>query len=216
MTGSRWRLLAAFLLVFVAIVFSRGQDVAADRSATSPNLTPMPRAPLATAVRRPEPLGLPWRHPVAPGTIGLPTIFRAAGIIFSGQVTAVDAAVGRAGSYLGQDAVSTTVTFQVENAVRGTSVGQSLTIHEWAGLWANGERYRVGERVMLFLYSPSKLGLTSPVARPMGRFAIDSQGRIVINAQSVAAVASDPVIGGRSLVPYADFMRAIRRAGGEE
>ena len=217
MTGSRWRLLAAFLLVFVAMVFSRGQDVTANRSAISPSSDSLPRAPLAAAVRLPEPWGLPGRRPVAPGTMGLPTVFRAAGIIFSGRVTAVDAAIGRAaGSYVGQDAVSTTVTFQVENAVRGTSAGQSLTIHEWAGLWANGERYRVGERVLLFLYSPGKLGLTSPVAGPMGRFAIDPQGRIVINAQNVAAVAGDPVIGGRSLVPYADFMRATRRAGGEE
>ncbi|MGA7930571.1 MAG: hypothetical protein WCA20_31815 [Candidatus Sulfotelmatobacter sp.] len=61
--------------------------------------------------------------------------------------------------------------------MRGTSPGQSLTIQEWAGLWTSGERDRVGERVLLFLYSPSKSGLTSPVAGAMGRFAMDSQGR---------------------------------------
>lgn len=94
--------------------------------------------------------------------------------------------------------------------MRGTSAGQSLTIHEWAGLWNGGERYRVGERVLLFLYSPSKLGLTSPVAGAMGRFATDSQGRVVMNPQHVAALAAEPILGGKSIVPYADFAEAVR------
>ncbi|MGA8618051.1 MAG: hypothetical protein WB660_05965 [Candidatus Sulfotelmatobacter sp.] len=64
--------------------------------------------------------------------------------------------------------------------MRGASIGEKLTIHEWAGLWTRGERYRVGERVLLFLYSPSRLGLTSPVAGAIGRFAIDSEGKIVL------------------------------------
>jgi hypothetical protein len=104
--------------------------------------------------------------------------------------------------------------------MRGTSAGQSLTIHEWAGLWTNGERYRVGEHVLLFLYSPSKLGLTSPVAGAIGKFAMDSQGRIMMNAQQAAALAADPVLaggtGGKSVVTYADFAQAVRRSGGEK
>ena len=100
--------------------------------------------------------------------------------------------------------------------MRGASAGQSLTIHEWAGLWSGGERYRVGERVLLFLYSPGKLGLTSPVAGSLGRFAIDSRGRIVMSAQHVAALAAEPVLGGKTVVPYADFALAVRRSGGEE
>jgi hypothetical protein len=91
------------------------------------------------------------------------------------------------------------VTFQVEHALRGTTTGQNLTIHEWAGLWNTKERYRVGERVLLFLYPPSKLGLTSPVAGPMGRFAIDPQGRIKTNVQNISVLASDPVIGQKRL-----------------
>jgi len=98
--------------------------------------------------------------------------------------------------------------------MRGAAPGQSLTIHEWAGLWSSGERYRVGERVLLFLYSPGKLGLTSPVAGAMGRFAIDSRGRIVISAQHLAALGS--VLGGKAVVPYGDFVEAVRRSSGEE
>jgi hypothetical protein len=104
--------------------------------------------------------------------------------------------------------------------MRGTSAGQSLTIHEWAGLWISGERYRVGEHVLLFLYSPSKLGLTSPVAGGIGKFAVDAQGRIVMNAVQTATVAVDPVLaektGGKSVVLYADFARAVQRSGGEK
>ena len=100
--------------------------------------------------------------------------------------------------------------------MRGTSPGQSLTIHEWGGLWTGGERYRVGEHVLLFLYAPSKLGLTSPVAGALGRFAMDSQGGVVLNAQHVATLAADPILGGKTMVPYAVFIQAVRRSSGEE
>ncbi|MFY9947610.1 MAG: hypothetical protein WA261_08865 [Candidatus Sulfotelmatobacter sp.] len=158
----------------------------------------------------------PWRIPFAPSPIRLPQIAGAAGIIFSGRVTAVGRAGGRLASAPGQTTASTMVTFQVEHALRGTTTGQNLTIHEWAGLWTSKEHYRVGERVMLFLYPLSRLGLTSPVAGPMGRFAIDPQGRIKTNVQNISALSADPVIGGKKLVPYADFFHAVRRASGEE
>lgn len=37
-----------------------------------------------------------------------------------------------------------------------------------------------GRKVLLFLYPPSKLGLTCPVGGASGRFAIDPGGRIII------------------------------------
>jgi hypothetical protein len=141
-----------------------------------------------------------------PGTGILPQLVRVAGIIFSGRVTSI----GRARSSHGQAPASTTITFQVEHGMRGAAAGHSLTIHEWAGLWASGERYRVGERVLLFLYAPSRLGLTSPVAGLMGRFAMDSEGRIIMSPQHVATLAADPILGGRTAVPYADFLQAVR------
>jgi hypothetical protein len=140
----------------------------------------------------------------------------AAGIIFSGHVTSV----GHSPLLNGRSPASTSITFQVEHAMRGASAGQSLTIQEWAGLWTGGERYYVGERVLLFLYSPSKLGLTSPVARGFGKFAVDAQGRIVMNAMQASIVAIDPVVavetGGKSVVLYADFERAVQRSGGQK
>ncbi len=217
MTGICWRLLAAFLLIVVASIFVaprflRGQDAAADRA---PIFTSAPQAlrnsPPTAPVWIPPP-GLLRPHPAPPGDTFFPRLIRAAGIIFSGRVTAI----GRVPSSSGQASASTTVTFQVEHAMRGTLPGQSLTIHEWAGLWTSGERYRVGDQVLLFLYSPSRLGLTSPVAGGIGRFAMDSQGRVVMNAQHVALLAADPILGGKTLVSYADFVQALRRSSGEE
>jgi hypothetical protein len=83
-------------------------------------------------------------------------------------------------------------------------------------LWSDGERYRVGERVLLFLYSPSKLGLTSPVAGAMGRFAMDSRGMIALSQQHVATLAANPILGGKTVVSYADFARAVQVSSREE
>jgi hypothetical protein len=236
MTGSCRRLLAAssliFIFIFAAPTLLHGQDAAADRSrATTPLLAPnlslfsdlvfsdsvfSDSAP-AAPVRSPLSPHLPPRYPGPPGAgVFPPPVFqqltRAAGIIFSGRVTFI----GQAASSSRPDTASTTITFQVEHALRGTSPGQNLTIHEWAGLWSSGPRYRVGERVLLFLYSPSKLGLTSPVAGAMGRFAMDSQGRIVMSALHIANLMMDPILGGRTVVPYADFALSVRRSSQEQ
>jgi hypothetical protein len=152
------------------------------------------------------------RYPPTPAATFQPQILqqlvRGAGIIFSGCVTFV----GHASPNSGQNPASTTVTFQVEHAIRGSSPGQSLTIHEWAGLWAGGERYRLGERVLLFLYAPSKLGLTSPVSGSMGRFSMSSQGNVVLSELHISNLAADPILGGKTMVPYSDFALAVRRS----
>jgi hypothetical protein len=108
------------------------------------------------------------------------------------------------------------ITFHVENAIRGTSSGQDLTISQWIGLWSSGQRYRVGEKVLLFLYPTSKLGLTSWVGGTMGRFAMDASGGVLLNSQQLSAFRRDSVLGGRSRVPVSDFALAVRRASEEE
>src|SRR5437879_3179686 len=189
MAGS-WRLLAVCLLVFSTIhSILLGQDGAADRPpgdrrvavpALAPHLFQLRDAPSSEPIRIPTPILLP-PFPVVPGNPGLPQdvfqqLIRRAGIIFSGRVSSVRSATSspRPGHS------STAITFQVEHAILGTSPGQNLTIHEWGGLWNRGERYHVGERVLLFLYAPSKLGLTSPVSGALGRFAVDSRCMIVM------------------------------------
>jgi hypothetical protein len=242
MAGSCWRLLATCSLIFASPIFASlifvsqifvtpifaapmllpEQDAATSRSSslksvpapkTSASSYAGPIAPVWVA----RPTDPPWRYPRPHRDsdfqrLVFRQLIRSAGIIFSGRVTFI----GHAASTSRPDPACTTVTFQVENAIRGASPGQDLTIHEWAGLWSSGERYRVGERVLLFLYFPSKLGLTSPVAGPMGKFAMNSQGQVVMSAQHVAILAEDPIVAGKTVVSYADFAEAVRRSMREE
>jgi hypothetical protein len=224
---SCWRLPVLYLLILVAPRLLWGQDAEVDRASESAHAvqrvsTPgliLPRESLPIApvwIPPPSLPASPVANPVAPQRPIFAQLVRSAGIIFSGHVTAI----GRSPASTGQSPVSNSVTFQVEHAMRGASPGQSLTIHEWAGLWASGARYYVGERVLLFLYSPSKLGLSSPVAGGIGKFEMDSEGRIVMNAQQAAILAADPVLAGRTgrrrVVLYADFAQAVQRYGGEK
>ncbi len=166
----------------------------------SPPDTPLPGKPPGTSPDTP-----PW-------TIGFPVIARAAGTIFSGTVTAIS----RRPASPSQTVETVAITFHVENAIRGATPGEDLTISQWIGLWSSGQRYRVGERVLLFLYPPSKLGLTSCVAGAMGRFTIDPRGRVLLSAQHLSAFRADPVLGGKSRVSFSDFASAVQRAGEEE
>lgn len=210
MSGRWWRLLAAFLVILIAALV-RGQGAVTDpplslRSELLPD-TPQTALTGANPVAEFERLGAgsAYRPPFISGPMGFSQIMQMAGIIFSGRVAAVVRTSAAGGK------PSTAVTFNVESAIRGTRAGQSLTIHEWAGLWERGERYRVGERVFLFLYSPSKLGLTSPVAGSAGRFAI-SRGQIWLNPDHLQLLAKDPILRGRTTVPYAEFALAVRRS----
>jgi hypothetical protein len=212
MAGGCWRLLTALSLVFTPPGFLRGQNTVVDRvPVLAPNLRMLRDPPSLDPVRLPPLPGVPSQSLPA-ANLALQNIVGAAGIIFAGHVTSI----GHTVEPSGPAPASTNITFQVEQGIRGCAPGQILTIHEWAGLWAGGERYRVGEHVLLFLYPPGKLGLTSPVAGTMGRFAMDSQGRILLNAQHVAALGGDPVLARRTLIPYRDFVRAVRHFSREE
>jgi hypothetical protein len=139
-------------------------------------------------------------------------------MIFSGTVTSVRPIRAT------QPGESETVEigFHVEHAIRGVKDQQNLMVREWAGLWAAGPRYRVGERILLFLYPPSKLGLTSPVGGPLGRFAFDDQGRVIVGGPtdpvprfgvpSSPATTKSPT---ENRVSYGQFARAVRRAAEE-
>ncbi|HEY3973382.1 MAG TPA: hypothetical protein VGM18_10280 [Candidatus Sulfotelmatobacter sp.] len=148
--------------------------------------------------------------PIRP--VGFHLIASAAGTIFSGTVTSV----ARRPFSRGQTVETVAITFHIENAIRGAAPGQDLTVLQWTGLWSAGQRYRVGERVLLFLYPPSKLGLTSCVAGPMGRFTIDPRGRVLLTAQHLSSFKADPILGGKALASFSDFARAVERAGQEE
>jgi hypothetical protein len=130
--------------------------------------------------------------------------------IFSGIVIAVErpAVTGPNG------APAVKITFRVENAIRGVRIGQTLVIREWAGLWESGGHYRRGERVLLFLYPASKLGLTSPVGGTLGRFTMDRNGEIFLQPNQITRLGLSPSReamwrrrGGISSHEFADAIR---------
>jgi len=124
-----------------------------------------------------------------PAISSLRPLIRDSGYIFEGTVLSVQ----RSADIEPGTAAAVQISFRVERAVRGVRAGQVLTIREWAGLWNSGDRYRSGERLLLFLYPPGKLGLTSPVGGPMGRFSVDSKGNVVLENQRLAAISPDPL-----------------------
>jgi hypothetical protein len=125
----------------------------------------------------------------APAISNLRLLARNSGYIFDGTVLSVE----RVAQNDANSVAMMQITFRVEQAIRGTSSGQVLTICEWAGLWNSGERYRPGERVLLFLYSPSKMGLTSLVGGQSGRFAVDNAGNVLLQAGRFPALALDGI-----------------------
>ena len=154
------------------------------------------------------------KGPATPTAPTLLQLTQRAGYIFSGTVLTVERVQPKA-----QNEVATVrITFRVDQAVRGVSSRQTLTIREWAGLWDSGEHYRPGEQVLLFLYQSSKLGLTSPVNGNFGHFKLDNNGKILLDAQRLAALQiATPVPSHRSSKKFSinsrDLVRAIRRAG---
>jgi hypothetical protein len=136
----------------------------------------------------------------------LAQLARKAGYVFDGTVLSV-VRVGKAPNAV----PAMQITFRVERGIRGTQTGQILTVREWAGLWEAGERYRPGERVVLFLYPPSKLGLTSPVAGSFGRFPVDSKGLVNVQPERTAMRSDDAPHRQRPRLSSEDFARIIQR-----
>jgi hypothetical protein len=133
---------------------------------------------------------------------------QSSGYIFAGTVKSVARAAPQ-----GSGVATVQINFHVDQGMRGVRTGQMLAIREWAGLWQSGERYRPGERVLLFLYPPSKLGLTSPVRGPMGRFRIGPDGQVALDPGRIGLLSPRPGIGrGRTRVSPVEFVRFLRSA----
>lgn len=202
-----------FLILFLILPVSPLSSQSERDHSSAPGLTAQTTRDISRLTGGTPPPILNPITPRAPQTaaIGFPQLARAAGIIFSGTVTAV----ARHPATTRQPVETVAITFHVENAVRGVVPGEDLSISQWIGLWSSGQRYRVGERLLLFLYPPSKLGLTSCVGASIGRFAIDPAGRIRLSAQQLSAFRSDPVLGGKSRATFSDFALAVQQAGEE-
>jgi len=145
--------------------------------------------------------------PVRTAPVDLGGITQRAGTIFVGRVLKIEP-VRVASS---NDLASVQITCAVEHGVRGTRDGEILSFREWAGLWTDGPRYRIGQRLMLFLYAPSALGLTSPVGGRLGQFVVDRDGRVVLSPgqqQSIRVLPKPVGIDIHRPIPLRQFTRA--------
>lgn len=130
-----------------------------------------------------------------------------AGLIFSGTVTQVErltAANGIPGFVR--------IHFRVDDAVRGCNSGDEIAISEWAELWVRGDRYRVGQKLFLFLYPPGRMGLTSPVAGDLGRFTIGPDGLLRLTPQQSAFLETQsgvPRTGANAAVAEHSGLRSV-------
>jgi hypothetical protein len=117
-----------------------------------------------------------------------------AGMVFAGTVLSDWMGTARTD----RSAPSIALRFRVDRAIAGVESGQVLTIREWTGAWSLYPPMRRGEHVLLFLYPPSRLGLTSPVGGPQGQVRLDATGRNVADQRAVVpasmqnAVRSSP------------------------
>ena len=203
--------LLAGVLIILAPIVTASQDTNAVAAADSPTRfrSSLPRA--RHSVR--EPIHRLHRFPRnSTASSGFPQLVHSAATIFSGTVTRVQPRPANAG----QSVATVAITFHIENAILGTVQDRDFTISEWMGLWSSGQRYRVGERVLLFLYPRSKLGLTSSVAGAMGRFTVDTQGGVLLSPLHMSAFRTHPVVGGKSRLRLSDFALAVKQATGEE
>jgi hypothetical protein len=161
------------------------------------------------------------RPRLSPNTLevaALRQMTRQSGAIFAGRVLAVQYLRPR----FNDEVPTMRVTFRVEKGIRGAKTGNRFVLREWAGLWNSRERYRVGERVLLFLYPTSRVGLTSPVGGERGRFRIDAKGQVIVNAERAqwfegASARWRPIPGGmRDRMSLGNLSSMLRRLQAEE
>jgi len=137
-------------------------------------------------------------------------LVRRSGTILVGTVTAIEF------PKTSSSVASVRVTFRVEQGIRGdVHDGGTSSIVEWAGLWSDGPRYRVGERLVLFLYPTSKLGLTSPVAGRWGRWPVDARSRLQLPPGWEQELAASSGLPAGSRLDARNFARAVRRLAEE-
>src|SRR5580692_11556834 len=184
-------MLFAFWKVFVAALILS--------SACLPVLAEQPARPVIPVAIPPGSVRPQHPRPLTQGS----------GYIFAGTVKSVERLAPK-----GNGVATVQINFHVDQGLRGVRTGQTLAIREWAGLWESGESYRPGERVLLFLYPPSKLGLTSPVQGRLGRFSIGADGRVPLDPARAGSLAprqyvNKPFSGQTSVSPV-DLVRFLR------
>jgi hypothetical protein len=138
---------------------------------------------------------------------------RAAGMVFAGTV------LGAGQPATNNQAIPTIeVKLRVDRSIAGAHQGEVLTIREWAGAWSRQRELRPGQRVLLFLYPPSRLGLTSPVGGSLGQLALSGKGEVMVPPAHISVVSPRSALPVPSLpvpataIRLGQLERAIRSA----
>ena len=106
---------------------------------------------------------------------------RRAGMIFAGTVLASTPPAATIDRGVPASIPAVQLSFRVDRAIAGVARGQVLTIREWTGVWSSSMQRPMikGQHILIFLYPPSRLGLTSPVGGSLGQVALDLSGKTV-------------------------------------
>ncbi|MBI3474846.1 MAG: hypothetical protein HY010_03885 [Acidobacteria bacterium] len=112
-------------------------------------------------------LGPHWRH-----------MSRASGTVFTGTVISVAAEPTGKQNPL----PIAVIRFRVNEAIVGVQPGQTIAIREWAGAWSMHRAMSPGERLLIFLYPPSRMGLTSPVGGRQGQVVLNARGDLIMSS----------------------------------
>jgi hypothetical protein len=160
--------------------------------------------------------------------VNVERLVRDAGIIFSGRVEKIVSGEKEPEMNL----YTTSYTFIVDEPLYGADSG-SVTITQYGGE-ADGRsyypagvpRFELGEQVLVFFYPPSKIGLTSVVAKGQGKFVVgpaDSLGTRLLenethNKNLFRKMRSPDVItrpewlreGAEGPIEYQPFVESVR------
>lgn len=147
--------------------------------------------------------------PDASVTAALGNLSARAATVFVGQVTAIQ-----------REAGVVDVVFRVDTPVLGNA-GATYTLREWAGMWPPGmQRYRVGERALVFLHGASTAGLSSAVDGGEGVVPVmsDAKGTVLLDVRRLATRVlrqpGQPLVNGDGAMALQDALPVIESRGG--
>lgn len=156
-------------------------------------------------------LGADAHSPVAPATAQLlEQMTGAAAVVFAGEVISIRRPTGYAGSAQAAAEGVVIIGFRVGEAVRGCVSGSVYTLREWAGLWLGTDRYRVGQRLLIFLHNADQGGLSSPVHGVAGAIPLRGGG-VAPGPYDASARAADWVVDLRWV--EAQALREVAESG---
>lgn len=146
--------------------------------------------------------------PDASVTAALGNLSARAATVFVGQVTAIQ-----------REAGVVDVVFRVDTPVLGQA-GATYTLREWAGMWPPGmQRYRVGERALVFLHGAGGAGLSSAVDGGEGVVPVmaDSDGTVLLDVRRLATrvqrQVGQPLVNGDGAMALKDALPVIESRG---